>query len=181
MAGRVYVAARTSQRDGEQDPVYLCSHRTRRRKALGFDDCFNADQVGLTRFVGRFLAVSSLTCGPGGYESSLDLRRVADGKLLRSPVASPELKRNFDLGALSGVDVTDLVARSDGALAWIVSVRNPQGAPEGTTRLQVRSSTSGTGSDLLADGEDIAPRSLALAGSTLYWTQGAAPRSAALP
>jgi hypothetical protein len=33
---------------------------------------------------------------------------------------------------------------------------------------------------LLAQGVDIAPGSLALAGSTLYWTQAGAPQSALL-
>jgi hypothetical protein len=36
------------------------------------------------------------------------------------------------------------------------------------------------GDRLLADGNNIAPNSLALAGSTLYWTQGGAPQSASL-
>jgi len=37
-----------------------------------------------------------------------------------------------------------------------------------------------TGSRLLASGGDIDPTSLALAGSTLYWTQGSLPFSAQL-
>jgi hypothetical protein len=44
----------------------------------------------------------------------------------------------------------------------------------------VRSSLSGGASTVLAEGGDIAAGSLALAGSTLYWTQGGLPRSASL-
>jgi hypothetical protein len=44
----------------------------------------------------------------------------------------------------------------------------------------VRASVSGRVGRLIAEGADIRARSLALAGSTLYWTQAGAPRSAAL-
>jgi hypothetical protein len=37
-----------------------------------------------------------------------------------------------------------------------------------------------TGSRLLASGTDIGSKSLALAGSTLYWTQGDTPMSTTL-
>jgi hypothetical protein len=48
-----------------------------------------------------------------------------------------------------------------------------------TNRYEVHTADQ-SGSHLLAVGSDIAPNSLALAGSTIYWTQGDKPTSAAL-
>jgi hypothetical protein len=79
-------------------------------------------------------------------------------------------------GAVS--DVTDLVLRGDGALAWIVEIRN---TVDSGPRYQVRASLGGTVSTLVSEGGDIVPGSLALAGSTLYWTQAGTPHSTRLP
>lgn len=156
------------------DPVrvYLCSYPTGRRTPIGWSECFNAIEVQLTRFSRRFLAVEAFTCGPGGTGSTIYLRRTRDGHRVRRVAADPE---PFVAGALR--DVTDLVLRGDGALAWIVETRD---SPSAAPRYQVRASPSATASTLLAEGSDIAPGSLALAGSTVYWTQAGAPRSASL-
>ena len=60
---------------------------------------------------------------------------------------------------------TAIVLKGDGAVAWIVDT------VQETDRYQVHAVDS-TGSRLLASGSDIDPSSLALAGSTLYWTEG---------
>ena len=177
-AGQIYVAAGTSQRDGEQDRVYLCSYRSRRRAPIGVDDCFNASGVELTRFAGKLLGIDYSTCTPGGTTASIVVRRTRTGRRLRRVDPAPDIALRTDGAVLTVVDVTDLVVRADGALAWIVRVDNPASGPAG---YQVRSSSKGTGDQMEAQGDDIAPRSLALAGSTLYWTQGGAARSAALP
>lgn len=68
-----------------------------------------------------------------------------------------------------------IVVKSDGAVAWIVRTRiEPQ-----PNEYQVRA-VDKSGSRLLASGTAIDPSSLALAGSTLYWTQGGRPFSAFL-
>jgi hypothetical protein len=69
------------------------------------------------------------------------------------------------------------VLRGDGTMAWIVELRD---SPAASPRYELRSSGSGASSSVLAQGVDIAPGSLALAGSTLYWTQAGAPQSAPL-
>jgi hypothetical protein len=157
----------------EIDRIFLCSYRTGRRTSLGTDDCFNSIEVELTRFSRRFLAVDLLSCGPGGSVSTLDVRRTRDGRRIRRVRAVPAPP--FMPGAL--MRVTDLVLRGDGSLAWIVETRETESA---SPRYQVRTSVRGTESTLLAEGTDIPPGSLALAGSTLYWTQAGAPRSAPL-
>jgi hypothetical protein len=69
---------------------------------------------------------------------------------------------------------TTIVLKSDGAVAWINE--RPLGE---ATEYQVHALDK-TGNRLLATGTDIDPHSLALAGSTLYWTQGGKPYSTRL-
>jgi hypothetical protein len=69
--------------------------------------------------------------------------------------------------------VWSLVVKSDGSAAWIV---NAGGQPPEYSV----GSASKTGTSTLASGVGIAPSSLALAGSTLYWTQAGKPISAVL-
>jgi hypothetical protein len=67
------------------------------------------------------------------------------------------------------------VVKSDGAVAWIVAIYGREHPAEYEVHALDR-----TGSRVLAFGPGISPRSLALAGSTLYWTQGGNPMSAPL-
>jgi hypothetical protein len=69
--------------------------------------------------------------------------------------------------------VWDLVVKSDGSVAWIVGAG-------GQPREYKVVSADKTGIQTLASGVGIAPSSLALAGSTLYWTQNSMPFSAPL-
>lgn len=163
--GRVFY-----RRTRDPDRVYLCSLGTGRRTPIGWDDCFNAAEVQLTRFSRRFLALDTFSCGPGGTASTLDLRRTRDGRRLRRFAAAPS-------AAGSLADVTDLVLRGDGTMAWIVELRDSPASPP---RYELRRSGSGSSSSVLAQGTDLAPGSLALAGSTLYWTQAGTPYSAPL-
>jgi hypothetical protein len=75
--------------------------------------------------------------------------------------------------ASMGGFVEDLVVRSDGSVAWIV---DEGGKPEESKVVSVDK----TGTHTLAAGVGIAPMSLALAGSTLYWTQNRTPFSVQL-
>ena len=155
----------------DPDRVYLCSYRTGRRTAIGWDDCFNAVGVFEVRFTRRFVALGLWSCGPGGTSATVELRSTASGRRVRR-ILSPG---GDDPGEIEYV--SDLVVRRDGALAWIIELRDTADSP---ARYQVRSSLSGGTSAILAEGSDIAAGSLALAGSTLYWTQGGLPRSALL-
>jgi hypothetical protein len=71
---------------------------------------------------------------------------------------------------------TDIVVNASGAVTLIARVEDEQGTLQG---YEVHGADK-SGSHTLATGTDIAPNSLALAGSTLYWTQGAKPASPAL-
>lgn len=151
----------------EIDGVFLCSYRTGRWTRIGTDNCENAIEVEQVRFARRLLGVGLFSCGPRGAVSTFDVRRIRDGRRIR------RVRTAFTADAFK--EATDLVLRGDGALAWILEIRDTASAPP---RYEVRTSVSGTASTLVAEGADIAPGSLARAGSIIYWTQAGAPRSA---
>jgi hypothetical protein len=115
--------------------------------------------------VGENAGIEGVTEAHSSHE--IWVRNLRTGKLIhRMPNGSPAKPGDVGLG-----DTTAIVVKSDGSVAWIV------GTGDGA---QVRSADK-TGEHLLAAASPaIEPNSLALAGSTLYWTQGGKPMSAAL-
>jgi hypothetical protein len=88
-------------------------------------------------------------------------------------------RRTFAEGTLVAVaHVSDLVLRPDGTVAWIQTSYDDNGSVR--PGFDVVAGGPGRTPVLLGSGADVAPGSLALAGRTAYWTQGAQPRSAAL-
>jgi hypothetical protein len=100
------------------------------------------------------------------------VRDLRDGRILHSlPTGtSATPPRNGDVGIGS---TTAIVVKSDGAVAWIVATNT---RPYET---QVHA-VDATGSRVLAASSAIDGSSLALAGSTIYWTQGGVAMSGAL-
>ena len=109
----------------------------------------------------------------GMYDSSwmVAVRDLRSGRLLHkvpTGVPSPLVS-----GLVGNGFTVDIVPKSDGAVAWTVeSGIKP-------SRYEVHA-VDKNGSRVLASGQDIGPHSLALAGSTLYWTQGGKPFSTVL-
>lgn len=68
---------------------------------------------------------------------------------------------------------TMIVLKGDGSVGWITDTEQEN------NRYEVHAADH-NGSRVLATGDDIDPNSLALAGSTLYWTQEGKPMSARL-
>jgi hypothetical protein len=103
--------------------------------------------------------------GPGEPRSMVVIvRDLRTGRVLHdTPIAStiPQAE-----------SFVSIVAKSDGAAAWIVETGYVGG-------YQVHA-VDANGSRVLALGSGIEPRSLALAGNTLYWMQEGKPVSAAL-
>ena len=92
------------------------------------------------------------------------VRDLRTGRLLHSaPTATP----------VGPVGVAAIVVKSDGAVAWIVDNGTY------TERYQVHAIDE-NGGRLLASGSNIEPRSLALGGNELYWTEEGRPTSASL-
>jgi hypothetical protein len=122
--------------------------------------------VAYERFsIGEDLGAVRLGVAVQDLRTGRTLRDEPTGKA-RIPGSEPELE--FGIG-----HTTAIVVKSDGSVAWIVKTSASEG------RDQVHAVDT-TGSRVLASGSDIDPTSLALAGSTLYWTQGGKPFSAPL-
>jgi hypothetical protein len=99
------------------------------------------------------------------------VRNLATGRVLHKVITETLRPEAISVSVAVGPLVA-LVVKSDGAVAWIVET----GFPKEYRVYAI--DESGTRS--LASGADIDPTSLALAGSTLYWTQGGKPASATL-
>jgi hypothetical protein len=99
------------------------------------------------------------------------------GRVLHEVPTGTPLTPNPDPMSVGLGPAVAIVVKGDGAVAWIV--RDREETKGGPGYYQVHA-VDKTGSRVLAAGTDIDPSSLALAGSTLYWTQGGQPASASL-
>jgi hypothetical protein len=94
------------------------------------------------------------------------VRDLASGELLlRVPNGAPAKPGDIGIG-----ETWAIVVKRDGSVAWIAD-------DDGTQELWV---SDKAGTHLLVGSPEIAPESLALAGSTLYWTEAGKPMSAQL-
>jgi hypothetical protein len=103
---------------------------------------------------------------------------VCDNYTEGHAVFSIDLRSGVVLGrAVSPAHVQSLFVKPDGALAWIAAsdVNPTTGFHEEWVYAHDQAGTR-----LLAHGSDIGNSSLALAGSTIYWTEGGKAFSAAL-
>lgn len=159
---RVYVSAGTA---------YGCARGGRRHIRLGARrTCLGTARIDPVVVTGALAAYGSETCGVDAGTTNVVVRRLTDGRQLRSaPATGP-------VGPESYASVTSLVLRSDGAVAWI-----GQGQSIGTRRRVVevwRSDRHGLAR--LGSGARICARSLRLRGATLQWRDGTGTRTATL-
>jgi hypothetical protein len=172
---RVYVAANAY--DGAE--LYGCVNGSRRSYGLGpvaatRTTKYMETSYGGTRGVvlaGSFVAYEEIDRPSVGLSHwGVVVRDLRGGRAVRDEPTGPEGKIDaFGIGPTTGLLLT-----SNGSVAWIVTTILPE---EGGYQLR---SVGATGNRLLARGPDIRPSSLALAGSTLYWTQGGTPMPTAL-
>jgi len=158
-------------------PVFACHYRTGRRIRLGTQDCFDSRGVELPRLAGRFVAYALVTCHRAPTsEAVVRVRDLRSGRTIARADATTPLPA----GSRPLVSVTDLELKPNGSVAWIA--QNSVASATGTTpeRIEVRKLERRGRDVLLASGLGIVPASLALGGSTLYWTRDGAPFSAAL-
>jgi hypothetical protein len=111
-----------------------------------------------------------LATGDDRFTWQVVVRDLRSGRVLHRVPTGTAPANPFVVGVGPAVSI---VVKIDGAVAWVAK------APpsEGTYQLHVLDKT---GTRLLASGTDIAPSSLAIAGSRLYWMDGANPDSAPL-
>lgn len=165
-------------RKSEEEVLYWgCAYGRNRSFLVGFtDECISnggacAGTSHLT-LAGLLLAREKIVSTPVlGHSWLIEVEDLRTGRVLRKvPTGTtlPPKPKTVGHGP-----ATAIVLKSDGAVAWIVDTVQED------DRYQVHA-VDKSGERLLASGSDIDPSSLALAGSTLYWTQGGKPYSATL-
>jgi len=161
---------------------YGCAFRSRRVRFLGdirlagegAADTRNLQLVGTVVAAESFLAVKEMGDSYTIVVTNL-ARPRGPVRTLATGTLTPAQHMN-NTGLFGVGPTTALVVKNDSAVAWIV---NDNAAPDAPTYEVVKSDASGP-PVVLATGTDIAPDSLALSGSTLYWTQGNTPHSGTL-
>lgn len=172
----------------EPTEIFGCAFDTRRSYVLGEPTPKAGTPSGISGITletlsGTIVAYEAGSGGPTGADWVVVVRDLSTGKVLHSvPTGTPAHPKPPRVeGGLTIRDVgigpaKSIVVKSDGAVAWIA-----QDAVEGSTYTSYQvHALDKTGSRVLASGPNIEPHSLALAGSTLYWTEGGKPMSAAL-
>ena len=153
---------------------YGCRYRTDRffRLAIVGEPGVFEDSVSHARLAGPFASVATQYEDPAGenVHASVKVVDLRDG---RKPV------RYSALPDQTNVFVTDLVLAPSATVAWIER-RTTFPEPGKTQNAYEVHWANAAGQHLLDSGPDVQPGSLARAGSTLYWTRGAQPRSAQL-
>jgi hypothetical protein len=165
----VYLALR----GGPPTSAFGCVYGHRRAVLLGVDDegCLGSAGTpcgGVDRLTLRGTVVAYESGQGANYH--VVARDLRSGRILRSVLA----------GARPGIGpATAIVTTSSGALAWIVEVEEENETTKAPAEYEVRAADK-SGVRVLASGSGIAPDSLALAGNTVYWTQGGKPASTSL-
>lgn len=165
--------------------VFGCAFGTGRTYHLGetpecgqLIHCFAGWQPELVPLAGTVVAYAEEFNGSGllgeNYSWFVVVRGLRTGRVVHRLPTGARMQHIRGVGT---GPATAIVVKGDGAVAWITDNWETPGK---TQRDYEVHAADRKGSRLLATGNDIGADSLALAGSTLYWTQGGEPRSAPL-
>jgi len=161
--------------------AYGCVHGHKHAYALGaynpeclsgaFGGCASVEQLVLA---GPIVAYGEAFGDEHESSYRVFVRDLRTGRILHNvPTGTP----NTPSRSMVGVGpATVIVVKNDGAVAWIAQSR-PRTEPPAEYEVHALDST---GSRVLAAGPGVDPSSLALAGNTLYWTEGGKPASTVL-
>lgn len=153
--------------------VYGCAAGAKHAHHLGTQSfCEGAARVGPVVVAGRLAAYGLERCGIDTGSTEVVVRRLSDGKRLRSaPATGPD-------GVEAYNHVDSLVLKSDGAVAWIGAGGSIVGHTPGVIEVY-KADASGV-VVRLDSGAAVAGHSLRLHGSLLSWRNGEAVRHANL-
>lgn len=176
----VRVPSYTSEALENEPETVGCALGGRRAFSLGpviqcAEGVYGQECAGLRRAVvaGTIVAYEQVRtpCDPNCVWRVL-VRDLRSGRLLRDEPTGTSTNPAYEERVGIGPS-TSIAVKGNGSVAWIVNA----GEAEGGYQLHAADTT---GSRVLASGANIDPKSLALAGSTLYWTQAGEPFSAPL-
>jgi hypothetical protein len=160
--------------------VLACAYGSRRSYRLGASLNSTVIEGGvrseaLASTVVAYESFASPREGP--FKWRVLVRDLRSGRILhRVATGEPVQPAEEEVGV--GPVIT-IVVKSDGAAAWIAhDFHRSSGVASSRKPYFDVEAADKTGTRLLASGIEINPQSLALAGSTVYWTQGGKPFSA---
>jgi hypothetical protein len=127
--------------------------------------------VAYTKFL-----VADREAEPGFWSYRIMVRNLRTNKVLHnSPTGTSTTSKSNQFVGIG--PALDIVVKRNGAVAWIAE--NSEKSVGGSIYYEMHA-VDGSENRLLASGAEIGPKSLALVGSILYWTQGGKPMSAPL-
>jgi hypothetical protein len=155
---------------------YACRLKNGKRYLLGGNECFGNDlgSVGDYALAGNYIAYEARTCGDPEGESDAVRLNVSNGIRGKASAESGPLPG----GGVQDFSITDIVVKNNGNMAWIALKKQVSGGTESTS--EVRRAVGNT-TDTVGTGPTIVADSLAVSGSTIFWLDGATPKSASLP
>jgi hypothetical protein len=159
--------------------IYGCAYGRRKHYQLGSPPANGSATGGgpsgtrLITLAGRIVAYEDYALTGqtpnAAYDDVVLVRNLGNGLLVHEVPTGPALEpEHVGRGRAAAI-----VLKADGSVAWI------NGFGLNPSRYEVHA-LDRSGERVLASGPDVAPHSLALAGNTLYWTQGGKPFSASL-
>jgi hypothetical protein len=162
------------QAEGLVQELFGCAYAKRGKSyALGpvpeFTPSGGGGIEGAPVIAGPIVAYELHSTTPTSDSWLVVVRDLRTGKILHQ-VPTGESNSPEEVGA--GF-TTGIVVKSDGAVGWIVA----RGAASGGNQVHI---IDKLGDRVVASGLDIEQHSLALAGNTLYWSQGGKPQSTTL-
>jgi hypothetical protein len=161
--------------------MYACRYNRPRRVFVGTTDDCSDDSIGRDHVLaGRYVAYVSQECRVTTDDETVLVYDLNTGRRLHAGAAATgeSTQPAFRQGAL----VRGMVMNSKGSVAWI-GVYDGDGQPDTVAaELQVwrADRVTGLNGELIDQGADIDPGSLALAGDTVYWRDGPTAQSATL-
>ena len=159
----------------EPAEIFGCAYGGKRSYLLGGPPVSDAEGGGKQTYYtlgGAVVAFASASFrdfprpGEPRSENYVEVLNLGTGRVLHKVPTGTSSPSRVGFGAVAA-----LLVKSDGAVAWIAG--NNLG-DEHPTSFEVHA-VDKADNRLLASGPEIDPSSLALAGSTLYWTQGGKP------
>jgi hypothetical protein len=155
---------------------YACRIKSGKRYVLGGSECSGNDlgAVGDYTLAGNYVAYEARTCGDPEGESDAVRLNVTTGVRGKASAESGPLPG----GGVQDYSITDIVVQPNGNLAWIALSKQLSGGT--ATRYEVRRAIGAT-TDTVGTGTAIVADSLALSTGTIYWLDGATPKSSTLP
>jgi hypothetical protein len=162
--------------EAQERGIFGCAFGSRHTSFLGeplpnVGTSSGIEGIQLETLSGSMVAYRYSLAGPNNSYEDIIVRNLSNGrmhKLVTGTAIHPE-------PSFEGIGpARAIVVKADGAVAWIVETNSTP------SREYAVEAVDSAGTRLLAEGAAIDPSSLALTGSTLYWTQGGKPMSSLL-